>query len=86
MIISKYQMSILINILRVYICIAMKSTRLRREPRTFNHLIKLNYLELNNKISSIPSTIFLGLTNLEKVYLLDNPVYDIYGQEYLQSL
>ena len=56
-------------------------------PYTFNSLKSLVSLFINNnRIVSFPSTIFLGLTNLEKVYLYSNPIYDIYGQAYLQSL
>ena len=45
------------------------------------------YLFLDrNQIVAVPSTMFLGLTNLIEVHLNGNPVYEIYGYEYLQSL
>ena len=57
------------------------------EVQQFNSLKQLRFLRLqDNSINSIPDTIFLGLVNLREVDLRRNPIYQIYGQKYLQSL
>ena len=56
-------------------------------PYTFNSLKSLVVLDLdNNQIISVPVNIFLGLTNLREVRLYGNPVHDLNGLPYLQSL